>query len=243
MGITPDTIAALQRAGQALNAARSALQQASQQQSARVAQALGENPFGLENDAHFEHWKTIARMAQALQGMEEQLETMFHQAGEIAFQRTLSGPATPASPSLRLAAGVALDAVDAVADVEPVGRRRGGRRAQAVPAQPRKPAKMGREQGREQGSAPSRKQGREPAREPGQKAGRASASASAPRGNAARVLAYLSNTLSRRSFTRVTHGEIVVGAGIPLGSVGAALAGLKNRGLLREGERGSYQLV
>lgn len=215
MGITPDTIATLQRAGQALNAARVAVQAASQQQSARVAQALGDNPFGLENDAHFEHWKAIARMAQALQGMEEQLETMFHQAGEIAFQRTLPGTATRTAPPLRLPA-----AVDSVADVEPVGAGR-ARRAGAAGAAP-KAAKAGVTKGR----APAR----------------SAAPVPLPRGNAARVLAYLSGTLGRRGFTRVTHGEIVAGAGIPLGSVGAALTGLKDRGLLREGERGSYQL-
>lgn len=220
MGITRDTIAALQRAGQALNAARVAVQQASQQQSARVAQALGDNPFGLENDAHFEHWKAIARMAQALQGLEEQLETMFHQAGEIAFQRTLSGAATRAAPPPQLPA-----VVDSVADVEPVGagrRRRAGAGAGPEAAKVAKAAKTGSAKGR----APAR----------------SATAAPRPKGNAARVLAYLSDRLGRRGFTRVTHGEIVAGAGIPLGSVGAALTGLKNRGLLREGERGSYQL-
>ncbi|HVR49003.1 MAG TPA: hypothetical protein VMS38_04650 [Pseudorhodoferax sp.] len=234
MGITPDTIAALQRAGQALNAARSALQQASQQQSARVAQALGENPFGLENDAHFEHWKAIARMAQALQGMEEQLETIFHTAGEIAFQRPLPGAGAHAGQPLRLAAGAALAALEPIADVEPVGTRR-GRRPKTAQLAPAPAPAAGAARKPRQGTA----QGRTGA------PARAAAPSSAPalKGNAARVLAYLSGTLSRRGFTRVTHGEIVAGAGIPFGSVGAALAGLKNRGLLREGERGSYQLA
>ncbi|WP_326533153.1 hypothetical protein [Pseudorhodoferax sp.] len=201
MSITPETIHAIQQAGQALDAARAALQQASQQQSARVAEALGANPFGLENDAHFEHWKSIARMAQALQAMEEQLRTVFQTASEIAFDHPVAAAAGRARPPLRLpAAGRAAEVVD------------------AVPAKARRAAR----------SKP---------------ASRATAAPPPPKGNAGRVQAYLVTVLNRRGFTRVTHGEVVAGAGIPLGSVGAALTGLKNRGLLREGERGSYQLV
>lgn len=198
MSITPDTIAAIQHAGQALDTARAALQQASQQQSARVAEALGANPFGLENDAHFEHWKSIARMAQAVQSMEEQMKTIFQTASEIAFTRPVPGPVARTRQPLRLAPTGAFEIVEPVADAVPAKARRGGR-AKAQPV--------------------------------------------APKGNAARVLAYLSRTLNRRGFLRVTHGEIVAGAGIPMGSVGAALAKLQQRGQVREGERGCYQLA
>lgn len=196
MSITPDTIAAIQHAGQALDSARAALQQASQQQSARVAEALGANPFGLENDAHFEHWKSIARMAQALQAMEEQMKTIFQTASEIAFSRPMPGSVARTRQPLRLPAAGAIEIVEPVAEAVPA---RGRRVAQAKPA--------------------------------------------AAKGNAARVQAYLSSTLNRRGFKRLTHGEIAAGAGIPMGSVGAALAKLQQRGLLREGDRGCYQLA
>lgn len=212
MSITPDTIAAIQHAGQALDSARAALQQASQQQSARVAEALSDNPFGLENDAHFEHWKSIARMAQALQAMEEQMKTIFQTASEIAFSRPVPGQSARTRQPLRLPSAGALEIVEPVADAVPAKGRRGGR-AKAVTQAAAKPARAAK----------------------GQPA--------APKGNAARVLAYLSASLNRRGFKRVTHGEIVAGAGIPMGSVGAALAGLQRRGLVREGERGCYQLA
>ncbi len=203
MSITPDTMAAIQQAGQALDSARAALQHASQQQSARVAEALGANPFGLENDAHFEHWKSIARMAQAVQAMEEQMKTIFQTAGEIAFSRPAPGQAARTRQPLRLPAAGAMEIVEPVSDAVPARARRGGPAKAAAPV----------------------------------------AKPTAPKGNAARVLAYLSSSLNRRGFRRVTHGEIVSGAGIPMGSVGAALAKLQQRGLLREGERGCYQLA
>ena len=204
MSITPDTIAAIQHAGQALDTARAALQQASQQQSARVAEALGANPFGLENDAHFEHWKSIARMAQAVQAMEEQMKTVFQTASEIAFSRPMPDSAARTRQPLRLPSVGAIDIVEPVADAMPARGRRGGQ------------AKPGRG---------------------------AKAQPAAAKGNAARVLAYLSSSLNRRGFKRVTHGDIGAGAGIPMGSVGAALAKLQQRGLLREGARGCYQLA
>lgn len=211
MSISAQTMATIQQAGQALDAARAALQDASQQQSARVAEALGANPFGVENDAHFEHWKTIARMAQAVQAMEEQMKTIYQTAGEMA----LAAPVTSASTRqpLRLPRQDVVEVVEPVADVQTVRARRAPR-AKAPAAAP-----VRADIGAATGAVP------------------------APKGNAARVLQFLRTHLRRRGFTRVTHVEIVDATGIPLGSVGAALLGLKNRGLLVEGERGSYQLV
>lgn len=196
MGITPQTMAAIQHAGQALDAAHAALQAASQQQAARLAGALQANAFGLENDAHFEHWKTIARMAQAVHGMEEQLRSVFQAARDIA--QGASGASPLSLPLARSQAPAEL--VEAVADATVRRRRRPAAGVAATRVPPLK-------------------------------------------GNAARVRAYLATVLNRRAFKRVTHGDIVAGCGIPLGSVGAALAALKQRGLLLEGERGSYRLA
>lgn len=186
MSIDNDTFAAIRQAGQALDHARSALQRASQQQSARVAEALSADPFGVENDAHFENWKAVARMAQAVQSMEEQMKAIFHNAGAMVFER----PAPAARNPLRLAAA------DDVVEAAPRKVRRA-------------PASAG----------------------------------PALRGNAARVMDYLAARLDRRGYQRVTHAEIVTGAGIPKGSVGAALAALNRQGRLREGERGNYRLA
>ena len=63
------------------------------------------------------------------------------------------------------------------------------------------------------------------------------------RGNAVSTLAFLRGHLDRDRFTRMTHAALADGVPMPLGSVGATIASLKTKGLLVEGERGSYRLV
>lgn len=84
------------------------------------------------------------------------------------------------------------------------------------------------------------------------KASKQSSDASAPgvvgltsrlRGNAAAALSFLKTRLGTSGFERVTHAELASGATIALGSVGFALASLKSKGLLAEGERGHYRLL
>jgi len=63
------------------------------------------------------------------------------------------------------------------------------------------------------------------------------------RGNAVGTLAFLRARLDRDRFTRLTHAELADGVPMPRGSVGATIASLKTKGLLVEGERGSYRLA
>jgi cellobiose-specific phosphotransferase system component IIA len=205
MSISNTTMAAIQSAGQALSVAHTALAAAAQEQSARVAQAMASNPFGLENDSHFEHWKAIARMAQALEAMEGQMKTIFQTASEIALHAPALSPAPRAMAAPRLAAR---------ADLEP---------ASDVTSRPAKTA-------RRAPSVPKRKAAAKPA------------PVVALKGNAQQLMGYLSSRLDRRAYVRMTHGEIAAGASLPLGSVGAALNALMQKGLLLEGERGSYKL-
>ncbi len=221
MTISPQTIEAIQRAGQALDEARTALADASQDQASRVAQALAANAFGVENDAQFEHWKAIARMTQSVQAMEEQLKTIFHAAGEIAFS-------TPALPSnrrqrepLQLGSRADVDMVPSDVSVKPVSA----------------PKKRGRKPGKAK-AVKLAKTGVKPV-----EAATPTSGVVALKGNAGRVFAFLQTQLNRRGFVRVTHAAIADGTPIPTGSVGAAIVALKGKGLLLEGERGSYRLA
>ena len=62
------------------------------------------------------------------------------------------------------------------------------------------------------------------------------------KGNAAKVLEQLRTQLNNKRFTRTTQSEIAVAAGIPNGSIAAALKQLVDKGIVVEGERGHYKL-
>ncbi len=63
------------------------------------------------------------------------------------------------------------------------------------------------------------------------------------KGNAAKVLDHLRGQLDAKHFTRVTQSDIAASAGIPNGSIGAALKQLTAKGLLTEGDKGHYKLA
>jgi len=63
------------------------------------------------------------------------------------------------------------------------------------------------------------------------------------KGNAAKVLDHLRGQLDAKHFIRVTQSDIAASAGIPNGSIGAALKQLTAKGLLTEGDKGHYKLA
>lgn len=63
------------------------------------------------------------------------------------------------------------------------------------------------------------------------------------KGNAAKVLEQLRTQLNNKRFTRTTQSDIASAAGIPNGSIAAALKQLVDKGIVVEGERGHYKLA
>lgn len=80
MSVTPDTLSFIQQAGQSIDAARQALVEAVAQQGQVVASAVVEQPFGAVNDKLFAQWKTLARLAQEVQSIEEQFKAIYETA-------------------------------------------------------------------------------------------------------------------------------------------------------------------
>ena len=80
MSVTPDTLSFIQQAGQSIDAARQALVEAVAQQGKVVASAVVEQPFGAVNDKLFAQWKTLARLAQEVQSIEDQFKAMYETA-------------------------------------------------------------------------------------------------------------------------------------------------------------------
>jgi hypothetical protein len=178
-----------------------------------VAQALSSDAFGAENDAYFVHWKSVARMAQSMLAIEEQLKQMFFSAGEIAMNGSASAPKS--RKPLQLAASNVVDAVD----VTPQRAPRQLKKKQQRVMRARATAAPG---------VPSR---------------RSQVSNSGLKGNAGRVLDFLQTKIGKDAFGRVTHAEIASGAPVPTGSVGAAISALVSKGMLVEGNRGEYRLA
>jgi len=213
MSISPEAVSAIQRAGQAIHEAQQSLATETSEHASRVAQAISSNAFGAENDAYFVHWKSVARMAQSMLAIEEQLKQMFFSAGEIAMNG--NGSASRSRKPLQLAASHVIDAVD----VTP----------QRAPRQLKKKRMV-----RARASAKAA---------PGVPSRRSQVSNSGLKGNAGRVLDFLQTKIGKEAFGRVTHAEIASGAPVPTGSVGAAISALVSKGLLVEGNRGEYRLA
>ena len=83
MTIPAQVVGAIQRAGEAVYGAHAALIEASQAQAGRVTEAMATNPFGLENDSLYYRWKTLARLAQELEAMEQQLRSIHETASSF----------------------------------------------------------------------------------------------------------------------------------------------------------------
>jgi hypothetical protein len=83
MSVTQETLSAIQQAGQSIHEARQALSEAVTQQGQLVASAVVEQPFGAGNDKLFAQWKTLARLAQEVQSIEEQFKTIYETAAGL----------------------------------------------------------------------------------------------------------------------------------------------------------------
>lgn len=191
-----DTLQSIQRAGTALHEAHAMLTEEVKRQAAGVAHVLSADPFNIASDAQFESWKAVARMAQSLDAMEEQMKKVYYAAADLLRGKGLTHP---------LLLALQHEPMHEVIDAPP---------APAVKKTKQKSAATG--------------------------TGAPMTAASKLRGNAVGALAFFKSRLDSEDFVRVTHLELAEGASIALGSVGFAIASLKSKGFIAEGEKGRY---
>jgi len=116
--ISPETLSALQSAGAAAFAAQTELQKSVDEYSEQVKGAVTTNAFDVGNDALFEDWKTLARLAQAVGHIEAELRKVYSIAASMkGVRKTRSllsaGSVIPQIPALPLEMVTSIDATDA----------------------------------------------------------------------------------------------------------------------------------
>lgn len=116
MSLSNTTLLAIQQAGAAVFAADAELKNSVKDYAARVNTAMATNPFGLGNDALFEHWKRVARLSQTLTGMEEELKKVHALACELTGD---DSPANLALPAFSAPPALAESRVAATPDPSP----------------------------------------------------------------------------------------------------------------------------
>ena len=215
MSLSSTALSAIQHAGAAIFAADAELKNASNEYAERVHAAMVSNPFGLGNDVLFENWKRVARLAQTMAGIEQELKKVYQQAVDLTGD---DAPATGAVPALAAPAARATDDNDLTPTDVRVKRRRNAAKP-AVRATPARPM-------------PTRRQ---PAHAP--VAGAALSS------NPAKLLQHLQQVLNADTFTNISQTASAQATGIPLGSMTAAIKKLVELGRIVAGPAGSFKLA
>jgi hypothetical protein len=196
--MNPDTIKNLQQAGAWLrDAAQSLATEASIRQT-RLNEVLASDPFSVTGDSHFEDWRSLARLAQTVKNMEEQLKQVYHAAMGVGGDKPFGEvPLLASSPAQQ----------PDVVDVPARKLTRTARPRTATIASPSEPSSVGL------------------------------------KGNASKAYAFIKTNVGDDGIVRAKKVEIARGAAIAEGSVSAAIASLKDKGLVQEHARGQYRLV
>lgn len=219
MSLSTTTLAAIQQAGAAAFAADAELKKATQDYAERVQAAMGANPYGLGNDALFEHWKLVARLSQTMAGIEEELKKVYQLASELSRDDELALRAVPALAAPTRA-------------VEPTVPRASDLTPTDVWVKPRtRTAKTGTR-------AAKVSPGPNPARPAG-----AAVTGLALSGNPAKLLRHFERVLNPNQFTEISQTASGQATGIPLGSMTAAIKKLLATGHIIVGPAGSFRLA
>lgn len=219
MSLSNTTLSAIQQAGAAVFAADAELKNASRDYAERVNAAMVSNPFGLGNDALFENWKLVARLAQTMAGIEQELKKVHQLASDLTAD---DAPTTGAAPALA-APTRALEARAAGSnDLTPTDVRAKRRSKAAKPAVRATRARR----------MPTRRQ-------PTQ----TSAAGATLNSNPAKLLQHLQQMLNADTFTELNQTASAQATGIPLGSMTAAIKKLVELNRIVAGQPGSFKLV
>lgn len=136
MSISNKTLASVQRAGQSVNLAVTALEEAARTANRELVSAMASQPYSPQTDRIFADWKTVARISKDVEAMEQSLRDIYAQISNMVRVEPEVLQALPSYPHAAPGANVSSDIQDAV--VKPAGRGTKPGKAKAV-RRPRTP--------------------------------------------------------------------------------------------------------
>lgn len=269
MSLSSSTLIAIQKAGAAVFTADEMLKLAAKNLADRVNASMTTNPDNLDNDALIESWKTVARLSQAMAGIETEIKRVFQSASELtsvvqqnvaaAPKRTAKAevvaPSGKAKASKKATGTTAATPIPAAIDLAPtdvvIKSKKKAAKPQASVAATPKTAKAKKTSPTAPVPAASAKvevkskKKASTAKEKviAAKPAKVKTQPGALIGNPAKLLLQLERLLNTNDFVEINQTAIAKDSGIAMGSMTAAIKKLVDLGRITAGPAGSYKLT
>lgn len=114
MSISNKTLASVQRAGQSVNLAVTALEEAARTANRELVSAMASQPYSPQTDRIFADWKTVARISKDVEAMEQSLRDIYAQISNMVRVETEVLQALPSYSQAAPSASTSPDIQDAV---------------------------------------------------------------------------------------------------------------------------------
>lgn len=225
MALSSTTLSAIQHAGAAVFSADAELKNAVKDYAERVHAAMAANPYGLGNDTLFENWKRVARLAQTMAGIEEELRKVYQLAAEVMADDEPPARQVPVLAAPLPAAAAAVAGRDDLTPTDVWVKTQTQTKTKTKKAKPGAGAAKAKPRARlltPAGTADVRR----------------------PLGaNPTKLLRHLAQVLNANEFTEISQTACARATGIPLGSMSAAIKKLTETGRLMAGPAGRLRLA
>lgn len=138
MSLSKTALSSIQQAGQSLHSATVVVATTVREQAEHMVNTVASQPFQAEGELAFSNFKTLARLSQDLQTLEEQLRALYVTASE------LTRPEIDVVPALRKPRGRTSAAPNALAEdavIKPAKAAKAGKASKGSKAKAAKPGK------------------------------------------------------------------------------------------------------
>ncbi|ABD71983.1 hypothetical protein Rfer_4297 (plasmid) [Rhodoferax ferrireducens T118] len=257
MPLFKSTLSAIQKAGAAAFVADARLKSVVKKLSQQVNAAMVEDPFHLGNDSLFEGWKTVARLAQTMSGIEQEIQKVYQVASELSLDVQAFAVQIPALAAPTRSDGLSTIPQNDLAPTDVVIKKKTkASKAKAPAVAKTRVAKKARGSIQEKATAADQapsdvspktktasKNKAGPAKSRVPKVTVGTDQPKEPSGNSAKLLQHLQGVLNQADFIPINQTEIGSEIGVPLGSMTAAIKNLIKLGRIVAGPPGAYKLT
>jgi hypothetical protein len=252
MSLSSSTLSAIQKVGAAAFAADLKLKNEVTQYAERVNAAIASNPYNLGNDALFANWKTVARLSQAMVGIEEEIRKVFQVASELSAdnQAAVGQTLAIAAPS-RAVKKAAVSQKDVTPTATRAKTKKPKQKSKTVPRTAAATTSADEQPVAAQANLmsgavavkPKKKSAAPKVKTSPSKRAAGSEKKVELSGNPAKLLQHFERVLNANEFTEINQTIAGQETGIPLGSMTAAIKKLVAMGRIVAGPNGSLKLV